>query len=51
MTNRNLDRMSRFVAFLLWRRPDAIGVSLDEHGWAPVAIENVIRAGAGLSIG
>ena len=29
----NLDKDGRFLSFILRHRPDAIGISLDEHGW------------------
>ena len=30
----NQDNDGRFLSFILRHRPDAIGISLDEHGWA-----------------
>ncbi len=30
----NLDKDGRFLSFILRHRPDAIGIELDEHGWA-----------------
>ena len=27
---------SKFLALILWRKPEEIGISLDEHGWADV---------------
>ena len=31
------ERVGRLLAFVLRHRPDAIGLSLDEHGWADVS--------------
>ena len=33
---RNLNRTSRFLSLILRHKPETIGVSLDEHGWADV---------------
>ena len=30
------NEISRFIAFILRHKPEAIGISLDEHGWANV---------------
>lgn len=27
---------SKFLALILWHKPEEIGISLDEHGWADV---------------
>lgn len=32
----NLTKTSKFVSLILRHRPEAIGISLDEHGWAKV---------------
>jgi len=32
----SLIELSRFLSFILRHRPDSIGISLDEHGWANV---------------
>lgn len=32
----NLIKLSRFLSFILRHKPDSIGISLDEHGWAVV---------------
>ena len=32
----NLSKTSKFVALILRHKPETIGVSLDEHGWADV---------------
>lgn len=33
----SLIEMSKFVAFILRHKPEAIGITLDEHGWANVS--------------
>lgn len=32
----NLTKTSKFISLILRHRPEAIGISLDEHGWANV---------------
>lgn len=32
----DLNKTSRFISLILRHRPDTIGISLDEHGWANV---------------
>ena len=32
----DLNKTSRFISLILRHRPDTIGISLDEHGWASV---------------
>lgn len=32
----NLNKTSKFIALILRHKPETIGVSLDEHGWADV---------------
>ena len=32
----NLNKISKFISLILRHRPDTIGISLDEHGWASV---------------
>lgn len=32
----DLNQTSRFISLILRHRPDTIGISLDEHGWASV---------------
>lgn len=41
----SLERTSRFISLILRHKPEAIGIELDEHGWAKVAelIEGVSR--------
>lgn len=34
--NRNLNSTSRFISLILRHKPEAIGITLDEHGWADV---------------
>ena len=31
-----LNKLSRFMSLILRHRPESIGISLDEHGWANV---------------
>lgn len=33
---RRLERISKFISMILRHRPDVIGITLDEHGWADV---------------
>ncbi|MBQ9142606.1 MAG: RNA 2'-phosphotransferase [Lachnospiraceae bacterium] len=33
---KNLDQLSKFLSFILRHKPDSIGITLDEHGWANV---------------
>jgi putative RNA 2'-phosphotransferase len=44
-------RVSRFLAMVLRHRPEAVGLSLDESGWVPVAqlLDALRRHGRGLS--
>ena len=32
----NKNRTSKFIALILRHKPEVIGISLDEHGWAEV---------------
>ena len=32
----NLTKTSKFIALILRHKPETIGISLDEHGWADV---------------
>lgn len=32
----NLEKLSKFISLILRHKPEAIGISLDEHGWANV---------------
>ena len=42
---KNLDSTSRFLSLILRHKPEAIGIRLDEHGWANVdeLIEGISR--------
>lgn len=33
---RRLERLSKFISMILRHKPEAIGITLDEHGWADV---------------
>lgn len=33
---RRLERLSKFISMILRHKPEAIGITLDEHGWANV---------------
>lgn len=33
---KNLDKMSKFISLVLRHKPEAAGITLDEHGWANV---------------
>ena len=32
----NLTKTSRYISLILRHKPDVIGITLDEHGWADV---------------
>ena len=32
----NLTKLSRYLSYILRHHPEAVGISLDEHGWANV---------------
>ncbi len=42
-----MEKTSRFISFILRHKPEAIGISLDEHGWADVEdlIDGINRSG------
>lgn len=46
-----LESMSKFISLILRHKPEVIGITLDEHGWADVAdlIEGVCNSGKELS--
>lgn len=31
---------SKFISLILRHKPETIGITLDEHGWAIVAVQN-----------
>lgn len=33
---RRLERLSKFISMILRHKPQVIGITLDEHGWADV---------------
>lgn len=35
-SNANLTSLSRFISLVLRHKPEAVGITLDEHGWADV---------------
>ena len=37
MTNKEQNDLSKYIALILRHRPDVIGITLDEHGWANVS--------------
>ncbi|MBR0540840.1 MAG: RNA 2'-phosphotransferase [Clostridia bacterium] len=41
----NLNEISKFIALILRHKPETIGISLDEHGWANVSelVEGINR--------
>ncbi len=43
-----MEKTSRFISLILRHKPDAIGISLDEHGWADVGdlIDGINRSGS-----
>lgn len=46
MTNKDLESVSKYISLILRHKPETIGITLDEHGWANVdeLIEGVSRA-------
>lgn len=46
--NKNEKELSKFISLILRHKPEAIGISLDEHGWADVdeLIKGINRAGS-----
>ena len=47
MNNKNYIYLSRYISLILRHKPEVIGISLDEHGWADVGelIEGINRSG------
>lgn len=43
----NIEKLSRFISFILRHKPEEIGLTLDEHGWAKVTdlINGINRSG------
>ena len=37
MTNKEQNNLSKYIALILSHRPDVVGITLDEHGWANVS--------------
>ena len=37
MTNKEQNNLSKYIALILRYRPDVVGITLDEHGWANVS--------------
>lgn len=37
MTNKEQNNLSKYIALILRHRPDVVGITLDEHGWANVS--------------
>lgn len=37
MRNMNLEKTSKFISLILRHKPEVIGISVDEHGWAKVS--------------
>lgn len=35
-SRKDLDRVSKFISLILRHQPEAVGITLDEHGWADV---------------
>lgn len=40
-SNKGLDRASKYISLILRHHPEAIGITLDEHGW--VDVEQLVR--------
>lgn len=47
MSKSNYTNLSRYISLILRHKPEVIGISLDEHGWADVGelIEGINRSG------
>lgn len=48
----NLENISRYMSLILRHKPDVIGISLDEHGWANVNefINGIAKNNAGFNM-
>lgn len=48
----NLENISRYMSLILRHKPDIIGISLDEHGWANVneLINGIAKNNAGFNM-
>ncbi len=48
----NLENISRYMSLILRHKPDVIGISLDEHGWANVneLINGIAKNNAGFNM-
>ena len=46
-SDKRMKNRSKFISLILRHRPEAIGISLDEHGWADVQdlIDGINRSG------
>ena len=46
MSNKNYTNLSKYISLILRHKPEVIGISLDEHGWADVGklIEGINRS-------
>lgn len=49
----NLDKLSVFISLVLRHKPDAVGITLDEHGWANVEelLDGINHTGRKIDIG
>lgn len=47
MNNKNYTNLSKYISLILRHKPEVIGISLDEHGWADVGelIEGINNSG------
>lgn len=52
MENSNLKKLSVFISLILRHKPEEIGISLDEHGWADVGelVTGISRTGREMDI-
>ena len=41
--NKDLNRISKYISLILRHHPEAIGITLDGHGWADV--DQLVRGG------
>ena len=46
-SNKQLQSTSKFISLILRHRPESIGITLDEHGWADVRemIDGINKSG------
>ena len=41
--NRQISRLSKYLSLILRHRPELIGVTLNEHGWTDLSLEEIVK--------